>query len=253
MARLSGQTGNKAVPRLVLRGPRVHEMFGIVVSMTRDAGIDLSGVSLPIAVVATVSSDSPADAATVSSDTPQDDEEEEKEDGKGGDNEEQRRAQIEQEVQEAAEEVAESEVDYSPESEGAQEQTDEEQEAKEDAMEAEEAEAQPQPKMLLERVASQLERLARDACSSPSVTEQTRQEVSHAFSIFPAASSTPVKVDFCTTCLGRGAPASDSIADQPGVGPAVPGHHEVPCGTLLWRPRQRPGVDGAEPLVPGGT
>ena len=38
-------------------------------------------------------------------------------------------------------------------------------------MEAEEAEAQPQPKMLLERVASQLERLARDACSSPSVVE----------------------------------------------------------------------------------
>ena len=56
--KLSGQTGLKDIPRLVLRGPRVREMFAIVVSMTRDAGIDLSGVSLPVPVAATVSSNS---------------------------------------------------------------------------------------------------------------------------------------------------------------------------------------------------
>eukprot|EP00969_Alexandrium_andersonii_P310856 13735910-Alexandrium_andersonii.AAC.1 len=89
-------------------------MFAIVVSMTRDAGIDLSGVSLPIAVAATVSSDGPAGAATVSSACKGEEEEEEKEDDKGGDDQEQRREQIEKEVQAAASDAAaEFEADYS--------------------------------------------------------------------------------------------------------------------------------------------
>ena len=204
-------SGRARQERLVLRGPRVCEMFDIVVQMTRAAGISLAGAGMPRLasgdVVWTVQDDHGDD--DVDDEGPEEDAQEETKEERASMQSEDEEV-IWGDVTEDADEVVEEAGEQADEDvEEAEEQADEDvEEGDFQARRAGVRRAAELPSAVPASEATHLERLfsLAESVAGKQMQETTRMEILHAKHVTNLGSvkRLPLDIGFATTCLGRG-------------------------------------------------